>query len=373
MIKVKIGNILGSKARTLVNTVNCVGIMGKGIALDFKMKFSDMYQQYLSKCKRNEVKPGEPYIYTDLDGPRIINFPTKKHWKNYSNVDDIIKGLNLFIKKYKEWGIESVAFPPLGCGNGGLDWEYVGPIMYNKLKDLDIDIEIYAPFGTKQEQLTMEFLSRDVDINSIKKRYRQKVKPEWIVLLKALENLNRRPYANPIGRVMFQKICFVGDQLDLVDFNFKKGSYGPFSTETNKAKATLSNNNILREEKRGRMFVVTLGDEYDTFKKKYKNEILINQDKIDMITDLFQRINNTDQAEEVSTVLWVERELQSKNKDITISDTDIINEIVEWKPKWNNDDKLRNIYNAILNLNMLNWTNIIIKNREVKKYLKCSM
>ncbi|MCX6666465.1 MAG: macro domain-containing protein, partial [Euryarchaeota archaeon] len=315
MIKVRIGNILDSKARTLVNTVNCVGIMGKGIALDFKTKYPDMYQQYQKKCERNEVKPGEPYIYTDLNGTRIVNFPTKNHWKDYSNMDDVIKGLDIFIKKYKEWGIKSVAFPPLGCGNGGLDWEYVGPIMYNKLKDLDIDIELYAPYGTKEEQLTEKFLTRDVDINFIKKKYRQKVKPEWIVLLKAVENLNMRPYANPVGRVIFQKICFVGDQLNLVDFNFQKGSYGPFSTEINKAKVTMSNNNIIREEKRGRMFVVQLGDEYDTFKNRYKDEILKNQDKINMITDLFQRIKSTDQAEEVSSVLWVERELKSKNSN----------------------------------------------------------
>jgi len=370
MIKVRIGNILESKAKVLVNTVNCVGIMGKGIAKEFKMKYPDMYNQYKLKCDKNEVKPGEPFIYKDLHGIKIINFPTKNHWKNYTNIDDLLKGLDIFAKKYKEWGIKSIAFPPLGCGNGGLEWEYVGPIMYNKLKDLDIDIELYAPFGTKPEQLTKEFLSRTVDIGNIRKKLRKNVKPEWIVLLKVVENLNKRCYASPVGRVIFQKICFAAEQLKLVDFHFKKGSYGPFSTETNLAKSTLANNNVIQESKIGRMFVLRLGEDYEIFKEMYKDEILKNQDKIDKITDLFQRINDTEQAEEVLSVLWIERELKNNNNDANINNIDIINGIIEWKPKWNSETKLAHIYNAIVNLNMLKWTDIKIKNKKVKKFIE---
>ena len=371
MIKIKIGNILDSKAKTLVNTVNCVGIMGKGIAKDFKIKFPEMFKQYKKKCERNEVKPGIPYIYKDLSGTRIINFPTKKHWRNYTDLNDVIKGINIFIDRYKEWGVKSVAFPPLGCGNGGLDWEYVGPIMYNKLKNLDIDIELYAPYGTKQEELTKDFLTREVDMSTIKKRLRKKVKPEWILVMKIIENLNKRPYSKPVGRTIFQKICFASEQIGLVDFNFIKRSYGPFSRETNKAKVSLGNNNILREQKKGRMFVIELGDSYEYFKQKYEKEIMKNQEKIDMVTDLFQRIKNTDQAEEVATVLWVERELK-KNNDVDhfITDNDILKEIIQWKPLWDKKEKLTHVYDAIVILNMLHWTDVKIKNKEVKKFIK---
>jgi len=373
MIKVYIGNIFDSKTKTLVNTVNCVGVMGKGIAKEFKMKYPDMYKQYSMKCKRGEVKPGEPFIYTDLKGTRIINFPTKDHWKNNTNLDDIIKGLDIFIKKYKDWSVKSIAFPPLGCGSGGLDWEYVGPIMYNKLKNLDIDIELYAPYGTKKEQITEEYLSRPINLEDIKRKMRAKVKPEWIVLLKVIENLKEKPYANPVGRTIFQKICFIAEQLHLADFNFKKGSYGPFSNEILSTLSTLANNNIIFEKQIGKMISLRLGTEYEEYKKRYREEILKNQDKIEKITDLFQRIKSTDQAEEVATVLWIERELKNNNKDAIISDTDIIKEIIAWKSKWGNDEKMKNIYNAIINLNMLNWTDIKIENQKLKEYIKCSI
>lgn len=348
--------------------------MGKGIAKEFKLKYPDMYKQYQKKCDRKEVKLGEPFIYTNLDGTKIINFPTKDHWKNNANYQDVNKGLDIFIKNFKTWGIKSIAFPPLGCGNGGLDWEYIGPLMYNKLKNLDIDVELYAPYGTKKDQLTEEFLSIPVNLEDIKRNLRKRVKPEWIVLLKVIENLKEKPYANPVGRTIFQKICFAAEQVYLADFHFKKGAYGPFSNEITPTLSALANNNIIYEKQIGRRMVsLRLGTEYNNFKNKYKDEIQKNQDKIEKITDLFQRIKNTDQAEEVATVLWIERELRHKDKNAIITDTDIIKEILAWKTKWGTDEKMKNIYNAIINLNMLNWTDIKIKNEKLIKFIKRSM
>lgn len=113
-------------------------------------------------CARGEVKPGVPYYYSDLYGSSILNFPTKDHWRSPSRLSYISSGLNWFRKNYRELGITSIAFPPLGCGNGGLPWETVGPLMYSMLVDLSIEIEIYAPFGTKPEQLTEKYLSANV-------------------------------------------------------------------------------------------------------------------------------------------------------------------------------------------------------------------
>jgi uncharacterized protein YwgA len=189
--------------------------------------------------------------------------------------------------------------------------------------------------------------------------------------MKIIEYLNKRPYSKPVGRTIFQKICFASEQIGLVDFNFIKRPYGPFSRETKQAKVTLGNNNILREQKKGRMFVIELGDSYEYFKQKYEKEIMKNQEKINMVTDLFQRIKNTDQAEEVATVLWVERELK-KNNDVDhfITDNDILKEIIQWKPLWDKKEKLTHVYDAIVILNMLNWTDVKIKNKEVKKFIK---
>jgi len=92
-MKILVGDILKSKAQTLINTVNCVGIMGKGIALEFKKRFPEMFKEYVEKCERKEVKPGVPYLYRSLFPPQIVNFPTKDHWKSVSRISDIELGL----------------------------------------------------------------------------------------------------------------------------------------------------------------------------------------------------------------------------------------------------------------------------------------
>ncbi len=145
MIKLMPGDLFKTKAKTLVNAVNCVGVMGAGIAHEFKKKFPDMFLDYERLCRRGKVRLGIPYLYEDILDTSIVNFPTKQHWKHQSKVSDIINGLDVFIQNYKIWCIESVAFPALGCGLGGLDWGTVGPIMYQKLSQLDADIEIYLP------------------------------------------------------------------------------------------------------------------------------------------------------------------------------------------------------------------------------------
>lgn len=122
MVKLIKGDIFSSKAQTLVNTVNCVGVMGKGLALQFKKMFPEMYRDYEERCQRRGVKPGRPYLYKPLIEPWILNFPTKDHWRSVSRLDDIVDGMEYLLKNYKEWDISSIAMPPLGCGNGQLDW-----------------------------------------------------------------------------------------------------------------------------------------------------------------------------------------------------------------------------------------------------------
>lgn len=151
-VKLVKGDLFESDMQTLTNTVNCVGVMGKGVALEFKKRYPKMYKDYQARCKNNLVKLGEPYLYEDEptlfedNSPcvSILNFPTKNHWRNHSNINDIANGLDYLAAHYKEWRITSIAFPPLGCGNGGLNWEDVCPLMMNKLEPLDLQAEIYA-------------------------------------------------------------------------------------------------------------------------------------------------------------------------------------------------------------------------------------
>src|SRR3972149_2161617 len=165
-MKILIGDILQSEAQTLINTVNCVGVMGKGIALEFKNRFPDMFQDYIERCNRHEVKPGQPYVYRTLLPPQIINFPTKDHWKSVSKLSDIGHGLEYLLAHYKEWGVQSLAIPPLGCGNGQLEWRAVGPLIYRFSKQMDIPVELYAPYGTSPEELTLEFLEKGSEVLS---------------------------------------------------------------------------------------------------------------------------------------------------------------------------------------------------------------
>lgn len=159
MITVKTGDLFESSAQTLVNTVNCVGVMGKGIALEFKKKYPVMFKDYVARCNEGLVQLGYPYIFPSLIDVSIVNFPTKKHWRSSSHLPDIEQGLDHFVARYEKWNIKSVAFPALGCGNGGLLWNDVGPLMYGKLHVLSIPVEIIAPRGTPDYQLTIEFLA----------------------------------------------------------------------------------------------------------------------------------------------------------------------------------------------------------------------
>lgn len=136
-------SIFDSTCQTIVNTVNCVGIMGRGLALEFKMRFPDMYEHYRSVCKRGDLQPGMLLLYKETD-PWILNFPTKKDWKNPSKIEYIEAGLAKFANTYQKRGITSVAFPKLGTTSGKLKWEDVRSIMYKHLSPLtNIQIEIY--------------------------------------------------------------------------------------------------------------------------------------------------------------------------------------------------------------------------------------
>lgn len=143
---IKDGDVLQSKMHVLVNTVNCVGAMGKGIALAFKTKYPEMFEDYKKRCEQRKVKLGEPYLYKMNGAQWILNFPTKYHWCNDSQLEWIEDGLKYLVKQVAGWGIKSMAFPPLGCGNGNLKWSDVYPVMRKHLDKLPIPIEIHSPW-----------------------------------------------------------------------------------------------------------------------------------------------------------------------------------------------------------------------------------
>lgn len=139
------GDIFKSPAQVLTNTVNCVGVMGKGVALEFKNRYPKMFGDYKSKCDLGEVKPGQPYLWED-DSAQVLNFPTKRHWRDGSLLQDIEDGLKHLAGSYEKLGIQSIAMPALGCGLGGLKWSEVQPLIVKYLGNIpDLDVYVYEP------------------------------------------------------------------------------------------------------------------------------------------------------------------------------------------------------------------------------------
>lgn len=142
MLKIVNSTVFNVKCDAIVNTVNCDGVMGAGLALEFSLRYPNMFRQYVSDCQNNIVQIGKLKRYIE-DNQIIINFPTKKTWKFPSKIEWIQKGLDYFITNYKYLNISSIAFPPLGTANGGLDFENeVKPLMIKMLSNLDVDIYI---------------------------------------------------------------------------------------------------------------------------------------------------------------------------------------------------------------------------------------
>lgn len=144
MISYVQGNLFESPAQTLVNTVNTVGAMGKGIALQFKQYFPEMFEEYRRLCEDGQLQIGTLHLYQTRH-KKILNFPTKQEWRRPSKLEYIERGLETFVRIYRDAGIHSVAFPPLGCGNGELDYADVRPLMEQYLAPLPIPVYLYPP------------------------------------------------------------------------------------------------------------------------------------------------------------------------------------------------------------------------------------
>ena len=158
MITILRGDLFTADEQTLVNTINCVGVMGKGIALEFKSRYPEMFVKYKDLCDRKLIEVGKLWLYK-TPNKWILNFPTKDHWKNKSEIEYLELGLNKFIETYRERGITSIAFPLLGANNGGLKPELVLDLMINRLRECDVPISIYVSDNLDISKWPKEILS----------------------------------------------------------------------------------------------------------------------------------------------------------------------------------------------------------------------
>lgn len=351
------GNILHSKSQTLVNTVNCVGVMGKGIALDFKRQYPDMFKDYVARCDRKEVQLGKPYLYKAAANRWIINFPTKNHWRAVSRLSDILDGLNYLEAHYEEWGITSLAMPPLGCGNGQLEWKVVGPTLVRHLERLKIPVELYVPRGESPdiEQLAlMAVPQRGVSPPAVEERF---VPPEWVAIVAILDRVQRQPYHWPVGRTIFQKLVYFATQSDIpTGLKFERNSYGPFAEKLNSYIARLQNNGLVGEQQHGNRFEIRVGPTYPDAVKSYRERMESWRDAVDRTADLIARMN-TSTAEVAATVHYTASELADKyGRRPTASE--VIAEVESWKARRNPPLKRRAIVEAVTVLGLQGWLDV---------------
>jgi O-acetyl-ADP-ribose deacetylase (regulator of RNase III)/uncharacterized protein YwgA len=355
MVKVQIGNLFESKAQTLVNTVNCVGVMGKGIALEFKKRFPEMFEDYVARCQRHEVKLGRPYLYKSLLLPWVLNFPTKDHWRSVAKLESIVQGLEHLLRHCKEWGITSLAMPPLGCGEGQLEWRIVGPTLYRYLQRLDISVALYAPYGTPHEELQPGFLSVSATAPAMPKP--QWVQPGWVALVEILRRLEEQPYHWPVGRTTFQKIAFVATEEGLpTGLRYQLGSYGPFAPELKGLITRLVNNGLICEERLGRMFAVKVGPTFDDARKAYAEDLAKWEAIIEKIVDLFVRMN-THQAEIAATVIFAARMLGKNGKDQP-TEREVVEKVMQWKERRKPPVDEEEVALTVRNLAALGWLDV---------------
>ncbi len=221
-IRTKKGDMFAEPVEALVNTVNCVGVMGKGVALEFKNRWPSNFRAYKSLCDAKGLKPGQMFVFDtnelfSSEGPRyLVNFPTKAHWRSKSKMEYIEDGLDALAAAIRENGITSIAIPPLGCGNGGLDWADVRPLIEAKLSKLDdVDIVLFAP---KHAADAPEHVHSSLPMTF-----------QRAILLKALNDLERY-FDGSFDRISLQKIAYFLQALG-VDFKleFSRNLHGPYS------------------------------------------------------------------------------------------------------------------------------------------------
>lgn len=226
MIRYTTGNLLQANVQALVNTVNTQGLMGKGIALQFKKQFTDNFNEYAEACKQNNVKIGKVFItevpqalHTKVQ--YIINFPTKDSWRAKSRVEYIQTGLRDLTEQITRLNIRSIALPPLGCGLGGLQWSQIKPLIENAFQDMpQVEVLVFEPGHTPP--------AREMKNNSPKPQ----LTGLWAAFLKLVYLYVARSISVEISQVELQKLAYFLCQTSLPwKLNFSKGKYGPYSQD----------------------------------------------------------------------------------------------------------------------------------------------
>jgi O-acetyl-ADP-ribose deacetylase (regulator of RNase III) len=345
-IELGTGNLLTADVDALVNTVNTQGVMGKGLALQFKKAFPEAFTSYELACKNGEIETGRMHVVRRLASPRyIINFPTKKHWRNPSKLEYIQAGLADLIEQVRALGIESIAMPPLGCGHGGLEWSDVRPLIEGAFASLpDVRVVLYAPAGAPPAN---EIIDR---------RSTPAMTAARAAVLALMGKYLRTGYEYRLSLVEVQKLAYflqaAGEPLRL---KFQAHHFGPYADNLRKALRNMEGHQI-----RG----VGDGDnkpetEVDVLPGVVDRatEVLARQpasvERLERVAQLIEGFESPFGMELLGTVHWV----MTHGANATDAD-DVIKHVHAWSSRKQSTMKDGHIRAAWSRLNELGWAQL---------------
>ena len=319
MIEYKNGDILREDVEAIVNTVNCVGIMGRGLALQFKNKFPQNFKEYQLACTNKEVQLGKMFVHQtgQLINPKyIINFPTKGHWKQNSKIEDISNGLDDLITIIEKYSIKSIAIPPLGSGLGGLDWKMVKKLIEEKLKNINCTVILFEPLEQKIEKsITKEIPKMTAGraaLIGLMDRYLKGLMDPFISLIE-------------VHKLMY----FMQESGEELRLKYKKAQFGPYADNLRHVLNTIEGHFIIGYEDGGdaptkqlKLIPKAVEDAKNYLtNKKNTNENFV---KVAKLVDGFETPFG---LELLSTVHWVVKNENASNLE------EVISKIYNWNER----------------------------------------
>ena len=342
-VKIVSGNLLEADADALVNTVNTVGIMGKGIALQFKQAYPENFVAYQGACRRGEVRPGAMFIFETgaLTVPRfIVNFPTKRDWRSKARMEDVESGLVALVADVKERKITSLALPPVGCGNGGLEWDRVRPRI-EEVFDLlpDVSVLLFSPDGAPQAD-TMPVAT---------------IRPSMTPTRAALIGLLHR-YAEPgyhTTLLEIQKLVYflqvAGEPLDLA---FRKAQFGPYAETLHHILQRIEGHFVRGYGDRSRSAQVLVLSEAEREADLFIEEHPNTRERMERVAELIEGFESPRGLELLATVHWV----ASEPPFVTpLSPDEAVRRVQAWSTRKREKFPPEQIKMALLRLKIQGW------------------
>ncbi|MGQ5524230.1 type II toxin-antitoxin system antitoxin DNA ADP-ribosyl glycohydrolase DarG [Chitinimonas sp. PSY-7] len=347
MIELTRGNLLEASVEALVNTVNCVGYMGKGIALQFKQAFPANFRHYEAACHAGDMVPGKMMIHDNggLVNPRyIINFPTKRHWKGKSRIEDIESGLNALVADVQRLGIRSIAVPPLGCGLGGLEWRMVRPMIERAFASLpDVQVLLYEPVGAPE--------AKAMPVRT----ERPHMTPARALFIKLMDAYSALDYSRTLLEV--QKLAyFLQEAGEPLRLKYEAGHYGPYAPNLNKVMEVMEGHFIrgYGDSQKPEAEIELLPgavDEASEFLADKRDSLA----RLEHVADLIEGFETPYGMELLATVHWVAH-YGGRCGEAPATDVDTATNVVHaWNPRKQNIFKLDHICAAWNQLAQRGW------------------